>query len=299
LQKLAGNCNLFFMNKQTKIIGISILLSILFHGFLLWMIGHEQWLEFKRPLKIESPPEELAFTFPENKPRPVPNKPREVVQNKNFNNRVPAQSSLLSDKNSQARNPLPTKNKGNMPYSSGNSPLANLSPANTRIQNFRQKKFSKKALVGISSQASRSPSLFDRQKSSPSAVRSEGSNNRMDQKKFSVEEVGALTLSTYQWEWAPYINSMKNKLSRVWFAPPAYYQLGIIHGYTIIQYTIDRKGKLVSYRVLKHVGHESLEKSSTQAIESLFPFIPLPDDFPEKTLTITAKLMYPDPRNGR
>lgn len=298
MQKLAGNCNLFFMNKQTKIIGISILLSILFHSFLLWTIGHEHWLDFKHPLKIESPPEELTFTFPENKPKPPSTKPREVVQNKNFNDQVPSQSSLLSDKNSQARNPFPTKNKGNMPYSRGNSPLANLSAPNTRLKNFQQKKFSKKALVGISSESPQRASLFDRQRQSSSS-QSEGSNNMLDQKEFSVEEVGALTLSTYQWQWAPYINSMKNKLSRVWFAPPAYYQLGIIHGYTIIQYTIDRNGKLLSYRVLKHVGHESLKQSSTQAIESLFPFIPLPDDFPDKTLTITAKLMYPDPRNGR
>jgi TonB family protein len=121
----------------------------------------------------------------------------------------------------------------------------------------------------------------------------------LQQKKFSVEDIGAITLSTYQWEWAPYINAMKNKLNRVWYAPTAYYKLGLIHGYTIIRYTIDRSGNITNMEVLNHNGHSSLENSSVSAIKALFPFLPLPENFPEETLTITVKLIYPNLRARR
>ncbi|MEJ2054361.1 MAG: energy transducer TonB, partial [Calditrichaceae bacterium] len=106
-------------------------------------------------------------------------------------------------------------------------------------------------------------------------------------------------LSTYEWEWAPYINAMKNKLERVWYAPTAYYRLGLIHGYTVIRYTVDRSGNMTDMEVLYQEGHNSLEISSVSAIKALFPFLPLPENFPEETLTITVKLIYPDLRARR
>ena len=121
----------------------------------------------------------------------------------------------------------------------------------------------------------------------------------LQQRKFSVEDIGAISLSTYRWEWAPYINAMKNKLHRVWYAPTAYYKLGLIHGQTIIRYTIDRSGNITDMEVLNHNGHSSLENSSVSAINALFPFLPLPENFPEETLTITVKLIYPNLRARR
>jgi outer membrane biosynthesis protein TonB len=184
--------------------------------------------------------------------------------------------------------------------SSGNTPFSNLSnaPSKRSPALFQNKKFKKEALRGSSSKTP-SERYQEEQKASTPSVESEGSNQMLDQKAFSVEEVGALTLSTYKWKWAPYINAMKNKLNRVWFPPSAYYQLGLIHGHTIVKYTISRSGEILGLTVLDHQGHKSLEISSTKAIESLFPFLPLPDDFPDETLTIRAKLVYPDLRRRR
>ena len=105
--------------------------------------------------------------------------------------------------------------------------------------------------------------------------------------------MGDITLSTYAWEWAPYINALKQKLYTVWFTPPAYNRLGLIYGQTVIEFSISRDGKLIYYKVLSHQGHESLEKSSVNAITAVFPFKKLPDNFPEDNLTITARLIYP------
>jgi outer membrane biosynthesis protein TonB len=124
----------------------------------------------------------------------------------------------------------------------------------------------------------------------------ESTNNIYEQKIFSADQLGDLTLSTYSWEWAPYINALKRKLHQVWFTPPAYYQLGLIHGYTTIRFSISKSGDLIEYAVLEHKGHESLEQSSINAIKSSFPFKSLPARFPDEKLTITARLIYPNLR---
>ncbi len=287
------------MTKEQKTLLISLIISILLHIGFIWLIDFKDWLIGSNIDKEKTTPQELTFVFPENQPD---NLPREVVQNINENNQIPDQSNLLSDRNSQARNPIQTDQRGDSPFSKGNTPFSNLSgPTSQRSAAFQQKKFSREALRGdtykdprTEQQESRDGTVQSRQ-----SQESYGSNQVMNQKKFSVEEVGAISLSTYQWEWAPYINAMKNKLQHVWVSPPAYHRLGLIHGYTIIRYTISREGKLLDLKLLQHVGHKSLEYSSSEAIKALFPFLPLPENFPEETLTITAKLYYPDLRRRR
>ena len=290
------------LDQRSKLLIVALLLSIFIHIGLLWFIGQRDLLAFDNQADRTSIPQELTFVFPENQPESPEFDQRswEIVQNINENDQIPEQTNLLSDRHSQARNPERNYRLGDSPQSEGNSPFANLSgaPSEPVFKSFSPKRFSSEALTGSSTQEPRDPSSGDEASRSPSMA-SDGSNQMLDQKKFSVEEVGSLSLSTYQWEWAPYINAMKNKLYRVWYAPSAYYELGLIYGYTVIIYTIDRSGNITRLEVLKHEGHSSLEKSSVDAIQALFPFLPLPDNFPEETLTITAKLYYPDLRARR
>jgi hypothetical protein len=292
------------LDRRPKALFWAILLSILFHLLLIWLIDQKSWLTLSMPVSKKTEPEELTFIFPENKPQLKPDalKQFEVVDNMNADNQRPEQSDLLSDRDSRAHNPeLTQRHSQSVIRSEGNSPLRELS-GQSRSGTFRAspaKKFSAKALTGESSEAARSFAESDNEASEFSEAQSEGRNQAFNQKNFSVEEVGALSLSTYKWEWAPYINAMKSKLYRVWFAPAAYYELGLIHGVTIIRYTIGRGGHLVEWETLNHDGHESLKISSEEAIKALFPFLPLPENFPDETLTITAKLIYPDLRAGR
>ena len=285
--------------REKQIILLAFILSILFHLFLFWLLTRENLFQSKIKLAEKNPPEEVVITFPENKPKA---KEWKIVNNINENNEKPSDTDLLSDKNSRARNPEQTDQTGALPQSLGNVNLPDYSPAPTfkNFQAFQTKTFNKKALIGegIEKQIVDEPSAKPEAPAEQSRFQP-GANQIMNQKKFSVEDIGALSLSTYKWEWAPYVNAFKNKLYQVWFAPPAYYQLGIIHGYTIIRFTIDRDGQLIDFAVLKQVGHKSLEVASTEAIKAVFPFIPLPEDFPEENLTITAKLIYPDLRQGR
>lgn len=286
------------MDKRQKILLIALIISFLLHIGFFWLIGFKDLLAFESKT-MPATPEEVTVVFPENKPD-IAKKPREIVQNLNENNEIPDESNLLSDRNSRARNPEQSDKIGNTPRSSGNVPLSNLSnaPSKRTFKSFTQKRFSTKALTGETSDEPKT--LQDKnEEHQPQTIESDGSNQMLEQKKFSVEDIGAISLSTYQWEWAPYINAMKNKLQRVWYAPTAYYQLGIIHGHTIIQYTVNRSGNISNMKVLYHEGHNSLEVSSVSAIKALFPFLPLPDNFPDETLTITVKLIYPNLRARR
>ena len=118
----------------------------------------------------------------------------------------------------------------------------------------------------------------------------------MNRADFSSNKLGDISLSTYKWEWAPYIFKMKQKLYRVWTAPPAYTQMGIIYGQTVLHLRIQRDGTMTGLEVLKHDGHVSLQISSENAMHALFPFDRLPDNFPDRELELTITLVYPDLR---
>jgi outer membrane biosynthesis protein TonB len=291
------------IEKDKRIYIIAFLLSAIIHVlFLIFFKFDLLFLQF--PEETQSIPEEVTIVFPENKPE---EKPRQIVENLNENEEVPAESDLLSDRNSRAANPELSELRSNQPRSDGNVQIPNLTTPNVTTnpsQFLPSKKFSKDALRK-SEYANKDENIFKpkfediTRSMQSSSVNQQTTDNIYEQKKFSADHLGNMTLSTYAWEWAPYINAMKRKLQSVWFAPVAYYRLGLIHGYTDIRFTISRDGKLLKYKVLDHVGHESLEQSSVNAINAVFPFKALPNSFPDQNLTITARLIYPNLREVR
>ena len=297
------------MSKRKVLFTIAIVFSLLFHAVLLILAGKGGWL-----VSAQTPPEpvypDIELTFPENKPRPR-EKPRTVVKNQNENNETPRNADLLSEQNSRARNPEKTNAlRENSPMIKGNSSLVqDLYQPSVKQKKWEaimpkgRRAFSADALVG--KQVDRSEKETNRQKGNSGKTARQQRQasflnaSRFQQKQFSVNEVGAMSLSTYKWAWASYINKLKSKHQSVWFAPPAYNRLGLIHGQTKIYFEISRDGKLLKLQVLDHKGHDSLKDASVASIKALFPFAPLPPDFPDEKLGITATLYYPDLRKGR
>ena len=121
------------MDKRQRILLFAFILSLLIHAGFLWLMDYEDWLiyDHKRPQK--PPSGEVTIVFPENKPRPQ--KPREIIQNMNANEKTPSNASLLSEKNAQARNPIKAKKTGPTPFNRGNSPFNNLSASSSKKNN--------------------------------------------------------------------------------------------------------------------------------------------------------------------
>jgi hypothetical protein len=103
---------------------------------------------------------------------------------------------------------------------------------------------------------------------------------------------GAFSLSTYEWNFAPWMHRFEQDLHRHWNAPYAY-RLGIIHGKTQIRLVVERDGHPSAMEVIGTDGHESLHHASVSALKAFAPYVPLPPDFPEEYLVIILTLHYP------
>lgn len=288
------------LDKEKRKFIFALIISLLFHLFLFYLLKSEDAYRIDLEQPPKKPLKELTVFFPENKPK-------QIVENFNENEEVPEKSDLLSERNSRAKNESLLEQRQNQPSSMGNTPFANLSQPRSLAQNSCAKnfssgateRFSREALLGDKAFQTSDKSRIDR--FTPASIETqvkenEGTNNLYDQKEFSADKLGSLTLSTYAWEWASYINYFKKRLYEVWRTPPAYFSLGLIHGYTVICLIIDRNGRMVNSQVLEHKGHFSLQISSENAINAVFPLKPLPVDFPDETLTLTLTMVYPNLR---
>ncbi len=105
-------------------------------------------------------------------------------------------------------------------------------------------------------------------------------------------ELGSFSLNTYAWDYAPYLLWLKDRVQRNIYPPPAFTQMGIISGRTILRFRITRAGALQHLTLLGYEGHKSLMETSWRAIQASAPFRNLPKDFPEEYLEVTAQFEY-------
>ena len=118
---------------------------------------------------------------------------------------------------------------------------------------------------------------------------------RTDNRHTSVKDYGDFSLSTYAWDYAPYLYILRERIRRRWFAPEAF-NMGLVSGRVIIRFKIMPDGALRDLEVLSYrdndIPYQSLVASSRNAIESSSPFPPLPVDFHHPYLEITGTFYY-------
>jgi outer membrane biosynthesis protein TonB len=104
--------------------------------------------------------------------------------------------------------------------------------------------------------------------------------------------IGGISLNTTAWDFAPYLLDMKRRIKQKWIPPIAFTALGAVHGYTWIRFRIYPDGHMEGMEVIETEGHDSLHKSSANAVKGAAPFRELPADFPEKYLEIDFGFYY-------
>jgi hypothetical protein len=107
-----------------------------------------------------------------------------------------------------------------------------------------------------------------------------------------VADSGGLSFNTYNWDFAPYMLELKERIRRNIFPPIAFSQLGLIDGDTVLRFKIYPSGELRDLELLAYQGHYSLMQTSTYAIKVSAPFRKLPGNFPEPYLEVTAKFTF-------
>ena len=289
--------------KERKALYVTLIISVLLHLLGLMLITGYDVFAFGQTKEPEQPePLELVFEQPLQPEQQLPEKFYEIVENPNATGREPVQTDKLSTESSLSQSPVimpgqireipgsetEKKNPTTSQESSEESQERLQEALEKSIMAYKENKsFSRSALTGQEPARENQENSEATSERGESAYRPEG---------FEAELVGDFALSTYEWEWAPYWLAFKRKLQRVWYAPPAYYELGLIHGHTILRFKISRNGEISNLEVLRQVGHTSLEQSSVNAIQAVFPFLPLPNNFPDEYLEVTVKMIYPNLR---
>lgn len=104
--------------------------------------------------------------------------------------------------------------------------------------------------------------------------------------------LGGLSINTTAWDFAPYMLDLKHRVKQHWIPPLAFTALGAIHGYTVVYFRIYPDGRMEMLEVIEEEGHESLHRSSANAIRGAAPFRSLPDGFPEPYLEVKFGFYY-------
>jgi len=106
--------------------------------------------------------------------------------------------------------------------------------------------------------------------------------------------LGDVSLNTTAWDYAPWLQRFGSQLRERWFPPPAY-TMGILKdgGWGLFEVEISRSGKLLRLEQLDQQGHPSLARAAEIALRSMPPIEPLPAGFPEPTLILRIRMIYP------
>jgi len=85
---------------------------------------------------------------------------------------------------------------------------------------------------------------------------------------------------------------MKRAVERHLYPPYAFTHMGVVSGDNIIRFVVSPDGTIRDLRILDSDAHFSLDRASVRAIEAAAPFLPLPRNFPEEFLEVTAHFSY-------
>jgi TonB family protein len=142
-----------------------------------------------------------------------------------------------------------------------------------------RQKFSPKLLYGSGENASGGSDAF-----------TDGMN--WDNRNFSADALGGVSLSTYAWDFAPYIYYMKKRLRDHIYPPPAFYSMGAISGEAMLRFKLFRDGRVENLELLNYTGHKALAETSLSAVKASSPFKQLPKNFPDEFLELTWTFIY-------
>ncbi len=142
-----------------------------------------------------------------------------------------------------------------------------------------QKKFSKEMLRGTTNPASPFRSQF-----------SDDAN--WNNQQSSAEALGGISLSTYEWDYAPYLLYMKRRIREHLYPPTAFIQMGAISGQVTLSFVLRRDGTVRDLKFIDNEGHDSFIDPSLNSVKASDPFKPLPDHFPDPYLELTWTFVY-------
>jgi outer membrane biosynthesis protein TonB len=287
---------------RRQIILLSILLHILFLSFWDGAIR----LDLSQALPVAAPAKSAPLVFDLQQPE----MPREVIATPDDARTTdrPQKADFLSDKNALARNqePAPALPVTGDPFSRGDLASHDLLPAlpspgsegapaqpSDPAAETGKNEESESSDAADATDAARAVSPDRNPAGAPrQPFRLDLPGVPHQQLEARAAEDGGLSFNTYDWDFAPYMLALKERISRNIFPPLAFTKLGMIDGDTMLRFKIYPDGRLSDLELLGYTGHHSLMQTSRFAITASAPFPGLPADFPKSYLEVTAKFSY-------
>jgi hypothetical protein len=290
-KKFHGAAGKSVMRKETNYRRTAFAVSAALHLLAFFLIGfsYSFWPTLRENLdERKEPRPPLVFTLaetPESARRESP----------------PEEAAHVSDKNAVAQNPETQENLPvGKPFTSGlladAAPSTNLKETGTAQANkvaeeaASVEKTERRSTEGFASNFSRE--FLTGGQFNPSRQSQQNLEADLENRQSRAPELGSFSLSTYNWDFAPYLLWLKNHIQRNIYPPPAFTHMGMISGRTQLRFRISRDGILHGIELLGYDGHKSLMETSVRAVQLSAPFRALPHDFPEDYLEVTAQFDY-------
>lgn len=113
-----------------------------------------------------------------------------------------------------------------------------------------------------------------------------------DNRDSQAKALGGVSLSTYDWAYAPYLLYMKRRIRDHLYPPQAFYRDAAITGEVTLKFILKRDGNVRDLKFLRNKGHSAFIATSMNAIKASDPFKPLPDSFPDPYLELRWTFSY-------
>ena len=116
----------------------------------------------------------------------------------------------------------------------------------------------------------------------------------MDNPNGNAQLTGDVSLNTIAWDYAPWLQRFGRQLMSRWIPPPAY-SIGLLKegGWAVFEVEISRSGEMLRLQELEAQGHPLLGQAAQSALRNMNPIERLPADFPEPTLILRIRMIYP------
>ena len=265
-------------NKRSAFIAISIAVHIL---LLLLISINKDLIVSSQPEKEIYQDDRLVF---------------ELIETPDVEDQLPdADSDLVSDKNTKASDLNESNLSDNeLPFQIGDTTLKSFNENLPNVQEQEQLSRPNKESVSdiLAEIQENKTSFFEDYQARQEMQQFAREKPEYNQELSDALEKGGIKFNTYAWDFAPYMLRLKRKVESHINPPFAFTRLGAIDGNTLIRFKIMQDGSLQDLEVVGSDAHYTLDDTSTRAITYSAPFIPLPKNFPEPYLEVTALFSY-------
>jgi TonB family protein len=123
-------------------------------------------------------------------------------------------------------------------------------------------------------------------KNKPATQPAQESDNHGKRIKEETVDLGSIDV-----KYTPYLKKIKEKIETIWTYPKSAYRKEE-EGITVIKFSINKKGSLVSSGILTSSGSIFLDQGTIDVVRSAAPYDPLPPEFDLSQLNIVATFHY-------